>query len=63
MINFGLQLRYRFEISPLSDFYIVHSRGGLDRIDDPSQGTLDLLGDSTSLRNTDQFLVKLRYGF
>jgi hypothetical protein len=63
MINFGLQLRYRFEISPLSDFYIVYSRGGLDRIDDPVQSTMDLLGDSMDLRDADQFLVKLRYGF
>ncbi|MDB9822588.1 DUF5916 domain-containing protein [Deltaproteobacteria bacterium] len=63
MINFGLQLRYRYEIAPLSDFYIVYSRGGLDRIDDPTQSTMDLLSSSTSLRNSDQFLVKLRYRF
>jgi len=63
MINFGLQLRYRYEIAPLSDFYLVYSRGGLERIDEPTQGTWDLLGDSTSLRNSDQFLVKVRYGF
>jgi hypothetical protein len=28
MINFGLQLRYRYEIAPLSDFYLVYSSGG-----------------------------------
>jgi hypothetical protein len=63
MINFGLQLRYRYEVSPLSDFYIVYSRGGLDRIENPDQDTWGLLGDSTSLRDSDQILVKLRYGF
>jgi len=63
MINFGLQVRYRYEISPLSDFYIVYSRGGLERIDEPGRNTFELLGDSTSLRNADQFLIKLRYGF
>lgn len=63
MINFGLQMRYRFEISPLSDFYIVYSRGGLDRIDNPGRNTWDLLDDSTHLRDADQFLIKLRYGF
>jgi hypothetical protein len=63
MINFGLQLRYRFEISPLSDFYIVYSRGGLDRINDPALNTWDLLSESAGLRDADQFLVKLRYGF
>jgi hypothetical protein len=63
MINFGLQVRYRYEIAPLSDLYIVYSRGGLERIDNPDQSTMELLGDSTSLRKSDQFLVKLRYGF
>ena len=63
MINFGLQLRYRYEIAPLSDLYLVYSRGGLDRIDNPDQSTMDLLGSSTSLRNSDQFLIKLRYRF
>jgi hypothetical protein len=63
MINFGLQIRYRYEIAPLSDFYLVYSRGGLERINDPSQSTMDLLGDSTSLRNADQIIIKLRYGF
>jgi len=63
MINFGLQARYRYEIAPLSDFYIVYSRGGLERINDPTQGTMDLLEESTSLRKADQLLVKLRYGF
>jgi hypothetical protein len=63
MINFGLQVRYRYEIAPLSDFYLVYSRGGLERINDPSRSTLDLLGESTSLKNADQILIKLRYGF
>jgi hypothetical protein len=62
-INFGLQVRYRFEIAPLSEFYIVYSRGGLESIDNPDQSTIELLGDSTGLRDADQILVKLRYGF
>lgn len=62
-INFGLQVRYCYEIAPLSDLYVVYSRGGLETINNPDQGTLELLGDSTSLRKSDQFLVKLRYGF
>jgi hypothetical protein len=63
MINFGLQVRYRYELAPLSDLYVVYSRGGLERIDNPSQNTLGLIGESTSLRDSDQFMVKLRYGF
>jgi hypothetical protein len=63
MINFGLQVRYRYEIAPLSELYVVYSRGGLDSIDEPEQNTLELMGDSTELRDADQILVKLRYGF
>jgi len=63
MINFGMQLRYRYEIAPLSDLYLVYSRGGIERIDDQNRSTMDLLASSTSLRNSDQFLVKLRYRF
>ena len=62
-INFGLQLRYRYEIGPLSEFYLVYSRGGLDYIDSPDKSTLGLFSTSTSLRNSDQILVKLRYRF
>lgn len=63
MVNFGVQFRYRYEIAPLSDFYFVYSRGGIERIDNPTQSTLDLPTDSTSLRDPDQVLVKLRYRF
>lgn len=62
-INFGLQFRYRYEIGPLSDFYLVYSRGGFDYINDPDQDTMSLLRDSTKLRDSDQILVKLRYCF
>jgi hypothetical protein len=62
-INFGLQLRYRYEIGPLSDIYVVYSRGGFDYINNPEQDTLSLLGDSTQLRDSDQILFKVRYGF
>ena len=63
MINFGLQLRYRYEIAPLSDFYLVYSRGGIDRLDNSDQSTMSLLGESTGLRKADQILIKLRYRF
>ena len=63
VMNFGLQLRYRFEIAPLSDFYVVYSRGGIDRIENPDDNTFDLLTDSTGIRNSDQIIAKLRYRF
>jgi len=61
--NFGLQFRYRYEIGPLSDVYFVYSRGGSQQINNPEQDILELLGDGTNLRNSDQILVKIRYGF
>lgn len=63
MINFGMQLRYRYEIAPLSDLYVVYSRGGIERVDEPNRSTMNLLAESSSLRDSDQFLVKLRYRF
>jgi hypothetical protein len=63
MINFGLQLRYRYEIAPLSDLYLVYSRGGIERIENSDHSTLRLLGKSSGLRNADQILIKVRYRF
>jgi len=62
-INFGLQIRYRYEIAPLSYLYLVYSRGGLDYINDPDQSTLGLLGESTNLRDSDQVCLKIQYRF
>lgn len=60
--NFGLQIRYRYELAPLSHLYVVYGRGGFEdaqRSEDP----LDLLRDSFSLRNDEQVLVKFSYRF
>ena len=61
--SFGLQFRYRYEIAPLSDIYVVYSRGGMDNTRNPEDGTLGLLGKTTRLRDSDQILLKLRYRF
>ncbi|MBN1626904.1 MAG: hypothetical protein JW944_10305 [Deltaproteobacteria bacterium] len=62
-INFATQLRYRYEVAPMSDLYVVYSRGGLDAIDNPTKGIARLVAESTSLRDADQLLVKLSYRF
>ena len=62
-INFGLQFRYRYEIGSLSDFYLVYSRGGFNYINNPDRDIINLLGDSTKLRDSDQIIVKIRYCF
>ncbi|MEO7148361.1 MAG: DUF5916 domain-containing protein [Rhodanobacteraceae bacterium] len=64
--NLGLQIRYRYELAPLSYLYIVYGRGGfaLDPFgDDVTPGAPSLLGQSFSLRDDEQFLIKLNYRF
>ena len=60
--NFGLQLRYRYEIAPQSELYLVYSRGGYEERDRRDESA-DLFVDALSLRDADQFLAKLRYRF
>jgi len=59
--NFGVQLRYRWTFAPQSDLYAVYSRGGFSERSGDPRGIDDLFQDAFSLRDADQFLVKLRY--
>lgn len=62
--NLGLQVRYRYELAPLSDFYIVYGRGGYDQEHDPfSSSAGRQFVDSFRLRDSDQLMVKLSYRF
>ena len=60
--NFGFQVRYRYELAPLSDLYVVYGRGGY-LLDEFSQGEGNQLRDAFSLRDSEQLLVKLSYRF
>ncbi|HUQ12599.1 MAG TPA: DUF5916 domain-containing protein [Steroidobacteraceae bacterium] len=60
--NLGVQLRYRFEIAPLSYLYVVYGRGGF-RNEPRTEDSVGLLGDSFSLRDDEQLLVKFSYRF
>ncbi len=58
--NLVFQLRYRWEIAPLSDLFVVYTRGGsLDQTSGKDFG--DLLADSFSDPDSDQLVVLLRY--
>jgi len=60
--NLGFQIRYRYELAPLSYLYVVYGRGGFN--DEPSTDDAGgLLRDSFSLRDDEQLLVKLSYRF
>jgi hypothetical protein len=60
--NLGFQIRYRYELAPLSYLYVVYGRGGFEQqlTTDDSAG---LVGDSFSLRDDEQLLVKFSYRF
>jgi hypothetical protein len=59
----AVQLRYRFEIGPLSDLYVVYSRGGDIFAESSDTGFTSQLGDAWRNRTADQLLVKMRYRF
>ena len=60
--NLGFQIRYRYELAPLSYLYVVYGRGGFD-LAPRADGLLPALEDSFQLRDDEQFLVKLSYRF
>lgn len=59
----AFQVRYRFLIGAQSDFYVAYSRGGEERRYRDSPDVGDQFDEAFSLRDSDQFLVKLRYRF
>jgi len=64
--NIALQARYRYEFSPLSEFYMVYSLGGVYEEEDDRAGLpplSQLWSDSFRNKTADQFLMKLRYRF
>ena len=60
--NLGIQLRYRYELAPLSYLYVVYGRGGFDQ-EPVADESSRLLRNSFSLRDDEQLLVKLSYRF
>ena len=60
--NMGFQVRYRYELAPLSNLYVVYGRGGFG-FDPYPAGAFDQFGDSFSLRDDEQLVVKLAYRF
>ena len=60
--NLAFQIRYRYELAPLSHLYVVYARGGFDRRA-IADGVEDALVDSFDLRDDEQLMVKLSYRF
>lgn len=60
--NLGFQVRYRYELKPLSYLYVVYGRGG-DLFNEYSVDSTRALGDAFDLRDSEQLVVKLSYRF
>jgi hypothetical protein len=58
----GFQIRYRWELAPLSYLYVVYGRGGYDQ-DVVADESARSVRDGFSLRDDEQLLVKLSYRF
>ena len=56
------QLRYRWEIAPLTDFYLVYNLGN-ELPDTHLVPFSDLFGDALSDPIVESFVAKLRYRF
>lgn len=59
--NLGLQVRYRYEIGPMSEVFLVYARGGYQMLDDHRRDVPGLLSDMVDVRDADQFMIKVRY--
>ena len=58
----GFQIRYRYELAPLSDLYVVYGRGG-GVFNEFSVDPNTLVRDAFELRDSEQFLIKVSYRF
>ncbi|GAB2522676.1 DUF5916 domain-containing protein [Lysobacter humi (ex Lee et al. 2017)] len=63
--NLGFQVRYRYELAPLSHLYVAYVRGGamFDQTLDGDYRAADQFRDAFELRDSEQLLVKLAYRF
>lgn len=58
--NLGFQIRYRYELAPLSDLFVVYSRGGL-AFDQRLDSVGSLFNHALEINDDEQFLVKVSY--
>ena len=59
----ALQIRYRYRIAPLSDFYLVYTRGGVWGDDMNTEGAWDLFNNAWDDVSSEQILAKIRLRF
>ena len=59
----ALQIRYRYQLAPLSDIYLVYTRGGFFSDNEDSLGLGDLWSNAWDDKTAEVILAKIRYRF
>ena len=59
----ALQVRYRHQLAPLSDIFLVYSRGGYFASDDGDEGGRTLLREGWDGVQVESIIAKIRYRF
>lgn len=59
----ALQIRYRYELAPLSEIFLVYTRGGLWESRDNDDNLSDLFNNAWDEVTAQQILAKIRYRF
>ena len=59
----ALQIRYRYEIAPLSNIFLVYSRGGYYGSNHGDEGINSLLDAGWNDRTVESVMAKIRYRF
>ena len=59
----ALQVRYRYQLAPLSDIFLVYSRGGYFTSDDGDEGSRTLLREGWDGVQVESIIAKIRYRF
>jgi hypothetical protein len=59
----ALQLRYRYQIAPLSNIFLVYSRGGYFASDNGDEGPGTLISEGWDGVQVESVIAKIRYRF
>jgi hypothetical protein len=59
----AFQIRYRYQLAPLSDIFLVYSRGGFYGSDDGDEGPRTLFDEGWSGVQVESLIAKIRYRF
>jgi hypothetical protein len=61
--DMAIQVRYRYELAPLSEFFLVYTRGGYWEDEDTGESAFGLFNNAWDEVTLEQVLAKIRYRF